>query len=312
MMKKRFEVSNGQIIFEKLSTFYSKKDIENWSKKACSDINELFEKYEIYDFKVNKKSYMGIVIECKSKIYNELFIKMVPPMLERFEKEVGTLKLLPKDLTCKIYEVDYEKKAIVMEKIIPGDLVEFYENKEAIFALFNNLSKNKIKIEDDINKNFKDFSEVVEKDYLISKEVKHAFSSEVDELYCKFLESYKIISNDTTKYLLHGDVYKNNMILSDSGIKIIDPLGFKAPFVMELVSICAYGIFYNNTGKSNKEVLDDFVVFFSKFVDEKTYKEALLCELIKVFIPSTYEANDGGIRANKWLSIIKELYPNKI
>lgn len=310
--KSKFEIKDGKHIFSKLSTFYDKNDIENWSKKACEDINDIFEKYQVSDFKVNEKSYMGIVMDCKSNVHNEFFIKVVPPVLERFEKEVGTLKLLPSQLTCRLFEVDKEKTTIVMEKIVPGKLVEFYNNKDALNKMFNELNQHKIEIDKYVDENFRDFSEIVEKDYLISKKIKHIYTYQVERLYNEFLKSYNEICSTSKKYLLHGDIYKNNMLLSESGIKLIDPLGFKAPFVMELVSICAYNIFYNDTNKSSKEVLNDFIVFFKEFVDEDTYKEAVFCQLVKVFIPSIYEANDGGNRANKWLEIIKELYPSKI
>lgn len=310
--QKIFEIKDGQRIFEKLSNFYDKDDIAEWSKKACLDINDIFKKHQIYDFKVNTNSYMGIVIDCKSKKHKDVFVKIVPPMLDRFEKEIGTLKLLPKNLTCEFYEIDYDKKAIVMEKIKPGKLVEFYENQSKLKEMFNELNENKIHIDTYISENFKDFSEIVKKDYLISKTVDHRFSKQVDLLYDEFVKLYNKISNNVEKFLLHGDIYKNNMVLSKNGIKLIDPLGFKAPFVMELVSICAYKFFYNDTNKTNKDILNDFIIFFSDFVDEKTYKDALFCELTKVFIPSTYEANDGGIRAEKWLNILKELYPNKL
>jgi len=60
--------------------------------------------------------------------------------------------------------------------------------------------------------------------------------------------------------------------------------------------------------KNNKDILNDFIEFFKEYVDEQTYKDALFCQLVKVYIPSLFEANDGGIRANKWLNIINELY----
>ena len=74
--------------------------------------------------------------------------------------------------------------------------------------------------------------------------------------------------------------------------------------------ICAYEMFYNK--KDNKKILDDFIEFFKDYADAKTYKEALFCQLVKLYIPSIFEANDGGIRANKWLDIIKELYPDLV
>jgi len=306
---KIFNINDANKIFERLESFYDKEYVRKWQIKVVSDINELFKKYEVTNFSVNKNSYMGIVIDCKSKIYNNIFIKVVPPMIGRFKTEVETLMKLPSNLTCKIYEVDMDKNAIVMEKILPGQLALFYEKKNLFKQLFVELDKNKIEIDDSIDNNFLSFLQVVEHDYEICNKTNHS-SPIVECLYNEFKKSYSKITKNQKSYLLHGDVYQNNAILSNFGIKIIDPLGFKAPFVMELLPICAYEMLNNQ--KNNSEILDDFINFFSPFVERDYYKEALFCQLVKVYIPSIYEANDGGVRSNKWLAIIKELYPEKL
>lgn len=160
-------------------------------------------------------------------------------------------------------------------------------------------------ITNEIELKFKNFDQIVEHDYLICKKTPE-FNEDIEKLYKRFLKNYSDILFTNERFLLHGDIYKNNLLLSDNGLKIIDPLGFKAPFVMELVSICAYEMFYNP--KENIEILNDFINYFSYYTDEDTYKKALFCNLVKVYIPSIYEANDGGIRAAKWLKIIKELF----
>ena len=303
---KNFKTNDAIKIFDKLSKVYNEKIIYTWKEKVVKDINELFIKYKVVDFKVNKNSYMGIVIDCLSLELNEIFIKIIPPMINRFKVETGTLKRIEENIRCKIYEIDKTKNAIVMEKIKPGTIAEFYPNKELYKDLFKTLYENKIEITEDIEDNYRDFSEVVLRDYHKCKEVHHE-NELVDILYKKFVKRYTKLLYGKNKYLLHGDVYKNNALLSDNKIKVIDPLGFKAPFVMELLSVCAYEMFYNEN-KSNKEILKDFIEFFKEYVDEQTYKDALFCQLVKVYIPSLFEANDGGIRASKWLNIINELY----
>ena len=249
---------------------------------------------------------MGIVIDCVSIEYGNIYIKAVPPMISRFETEINTLKVIPKEIVCKIYDVNYDDKTIVMEKILPGNQISFYGNEKIISDLFKILYNNKIETEKILDFEYKDFFDVVTKDYNICKKNKYN-NDIVDKLYKLFCNQYEKVCSNEVKYILHGDVYKNNMILSSNKAKVIDPLGFSAPFVFELLSICAYEMFYNE--KDNKQIFNDFVKFFNIYVDEKKYKDALFCQLVKVYIPSIYEANDGGIRANKWLDIIKEMYP---
>lgn len=310
-----FDVNVANRIFDKLSNYYDVNIINEWKQKLQIDITKLFKKYEVEDYKLNKKSYMGIVIECKSKTHGDIIIKVVPPMINRYKTEIGTLKKLPKELVCQIYETDINKNAIIMERIFPGNQVEFDSNKKQIKKLFKILYDNKININKTIDKNFKDFFEVVEHDYNIYKKNNKENNKEnsiVDKLYNLFKIKYDEVCYNNTKYLLHGDIYKNNILKSINGLKVIDPLGFKAPFVMELVSICAYDIFYSKKDFDYNLVVDKYINLFKEFTDCNIYKKALFCQLVKVYIPSIYEANDGGIRAQKWLEIINKLYYDEI
>lgn len=301
---KKFNLNSAKKIFNKLSNFYNEKDVISWKRNVSEQINNLFTKYQVVDYKLNKNSYMGIVIWCQCLENKEIYIKFVPPFIERFNTEIGTLKLLPKKLICQIYEINYEFCFFVMEKIAPGNLVDFDGNEKLYKKLFDELYKNRM-IVDENDGRFKNFNEVVAKDYnILKKYIK--VDQKTKELYIKFTKIYNKLCNNNSVYLLHGDVYKNNVVSFNDTIKIIDPLGFKAPFVMELVSICAYEMLYSK--KSNIKILNKYVDFFSCYVNEKTYKDALFCQLVKVYIPSIYEANDGGKRATKWLSIINDLY----
>lgn len=302
----KIEFNEIEHIVKKLSNFYDADLVNIWALNIIKSINLLFKKYVIYDYILNERSYMGIVIDCYSKAHGNIYIKAVPIMINRFETEVNTLRLLPSELTCKLIELDYENKIIVMEKIIPGDLVEFYPNKEIVQMVFVKLYEKKIRKEDITDFKYKDFFDVVKNDYEICK--MNNYNNElVDRLYKIFCEKYQKISENKEKYLLHGDVYKNNLLLSGDGAKVIDPLGFVAPYVFELLPICAYEMFYNL--KNNNDVLNDFIAFFKQYASFDEYKEALFCQLVKLYIPSIYEANDGGLRASKWLDIMKDLYP---
>ncbi len=298
-----FEFNDAIHIFNKFKNFYDEESVKNWSKQVVKDINEIFANYNVLDYKLNKNSYMGIVLDCMT-CDKDIYIKIVPPMIERFNREVGTLKRLPMNVTCSIIEIIDSKNAIIMEKILPGTLATFNDNQKDYFELFEILNKNKIKITEEIENDFSDFYDVVKHDYTILK--KYNFSTDfVEKLYTQFCEKYGELGNE--KYLLHGDIYKNNALKSENGIKIIDPLGFKAPFVFELLPICAYEMFYADG--DYQIIMDNFATFFNKYVTKEVYERAMFCQLVKVYIPSIFEANDGGVRANKWLDIIKTLYP---
>lgn len=229
-------------------------------------------------------------------------------MINRFNYEIKFIELLDDDLKCKIYKIDYKNNIIVMEKIIPGNPAKFYSNKELYKKMFENLYMFQKKIDKHTYDSFRDFKAVVKDDFETFEKKCHKsrFISKLFKTMNDVYDSQIGIDN----YLLHGDIYMNNaLICNDDKIKLIDPLGFKGNFVIELEPICAYEMFYNELHKDYKNILEDFCDFFSEYVNKEKYKSGLFCELVKVFIPSLFEANDGYIRAQKWLDILTELFP---
>ena len=99
-----FNLLDAKHIFDKLEGMYGKNEVQSWRKTAKKNIDEMFEKYKVTSYALNKQSYMGIVLDCSSA-NGDLYIKLVPPMLNRFFFEVETLSRLPKELTCRRYAI---------------------------------------------------------------------------------------------------------------------------------------------------------------------------------------------------------------
>lgn len=59
-----------------------KKEVLLWSTKIIDDVNNLLIKYNVISFEVNKNSYMGIIIDCVTNNRENIFIKVLPPMIE--------------------------------------------------------------------------------------------------------------------------------------------------------------------------------------------------------------------------------------
>ena len=179
-------IDNIEGIIQKLQTFYEPKKVELWGHKIVKKINLVFKKYQIIKFSINKNSYMGIVMDCVSLTHGSIYIKVVPPMINRFENEIRTLKYLPDNLTCKFYEIDYKNKILVMDKIMPGTLVEFYPNQKILKNLFAELYKEKIEINASIRE-YTDFYHVLLHDYKILNS-NHLSNKKIDKLFNLFTE----------------------------------------------------------------------------------------------------------------------------
>ena len=69
-------------LFAKLRKM-DQKGTRIWEKQIDKDVAELFSRWEIYSFEVNRDAYTGLVLECRSRKYGEAVIKMYPGFLER-------------------------------------------------------------------------------------------------------------------------------------------------------------------------------------------------------------------------------------
>ena len=56
---------------------------------------------------------------------------------------------------------------------------------------------------------------------------------------------------------------------------------------------------------------NELIDFFKDFVDVSRFKKASFAFFIKQIVPSVYEANDGYVRADSYLDVIKSLYLNE-
>ena len=115
-------------------------------------------------------------------------------------------------------------------------------------------------------------------------------------------------------YLLHGDIHRANALIDKTGVKVIDPLGFKAPFVFEFGSVIAYEML-DSTPDKYDELMDQFIQFATRYASERDVVVSTFCVLIKIYIPTFFEAKDGGVRNRRFLEMIQfmeQKYPQHL
>lgn len=291
-------------IEDRMKGFYPDNVVDSWSNTTITNFNDLFTKYKITSFDLNQNSYMGVVLDCTTEDGRHLVMKNVPNFLDRFHAEIQCLLKLPQEVRCQIFDFNPKTCMLVMEKIEPGNSAHFFDYKVEYENLFDILASNKIVITEQIIA--KSFWEVVENDYQKFLEIPKIENKE-DQMFAKkyyeiFQNSRSIFENETN-FLLHGDVHRNNAIVGSDGIKLIDPLGFTAPFVFEFGALCAYELF-DAQPKEFERIFASFCDFVKKYEDIEKFIVALNDVVIKIYIPSLFEAGDDHKKSSKLLLVL--------
>lgn len=296
-------------LFSKLRKM-NREGTKIWEKQIDYDVEQLFTKWQIYSFSVNSDAYTGLVLECKSWEYGEVVIKIYPPFLkERFIKESFIMKTLKDYPQAALLDVEAEKLAMLIRRIIPGDYIDIHADQKAITLMFRNMIRHRLNANDinNIPLEIKGIMEQTDEEYQIAQ--KYTYHK---ELLCYLVKNAHLVYNeyfkDHEKFLLHGDAYFKNALRSENGILVIDPVGYRDAFEFEYMPMLTYELALHTKSLDCVQAYKDLIVYFSRFADVKQFNAATFVFLVKQLVPSIYEANDGYQRADRYLELIRALF----
>ena len=286
-----------------------KNGTRQWEKVLDQHLDELFNKWGMMNCVVNGDGYSGLVIEGTSHIYGQVVMKIYAPFIkERFLKEITVLKGLKNYHQAPLLDYDIEKNAMLLQRVIPGDYIDFKEDKDIIKDMFIDMEKNKTKASSVENSDvLKDVLELTENEWKTTSQIDYH-----KELMTYLMEQMRKIYHDEfindDFYVLHGDAYFKNSLRGNDEVVIIDPVGYNAPFIFEYMPFFTYEILWHSENKDYAKKYNELIDFFKEFIDVSRFKKASFAFFVKQIVPSVYEANDGYVRANSYLDVIKSLY----
>lgn len=308
---KRLETHKNDVslkIYQKMRKI-NKDETKKWEKELDRDIEDLFEKWGIYEFSVNGDGYSGLVIEGESHVYGQVVMKIYAPFFEeRFQKEIAVLSGLKNYHQCQLLDVVPEKHAMLLDRVIPGDYIDFYDDKDIIKKMFIDMEAHKTKACHVKNSQvLKGVLELTENEYLTTAKIDY-HQSLLAYLMKHMRKIYHEYFDDDESYVLHGDAYFKNALKGDNEVVVIDPVGYNAPFIFEYMPFFTYEILWHTKNKDYIGKYNELIEYFNEFIDVSRFKAASFVFCIKQIIPSVYEANDGYVRANSYLEMIRALY----
>ena len=280
-----------------------------WEKVLDDHIEQLFSKWGIMNWSINGDGYSGLVIEGMSHIYGNVVLKIYAPFIkERFKKEITVLKGLTNYHQAQLLDYDEEKNAMLLTRVIPGDYIDFYDDKFIIKNLFIDMENNKKRADTVENSDvLKDVLELTESEWKRTSKIDyhHELMSYLMDMMRKIYDEEFI---HDPFYVLHGDAYFKNALRGNHEVVVIDPVGYNAPFIFEYMPFFTYEILWHSDHKQYAKKYNELIDFFKEFVDVSRFKKASFVFFIKQIVPSVYEANDGYVRADSFLDVIRTLY----
>lgn len=220
-MSYNFTEMQKNTIIEKLgNTFYL---------SILKNITVYSQKWQLHNIEFSQLSSHNALFFCESELYGKCVLKLYGGVGEyhalREYDDSGKF--------CRFFKFDLETRVMLIERIMPGNLLKeepSLEKRLAVFSsLFSELHVNpkNPEIYASYIKMVCDVTEVM-KTHKDSKDL-YAPALKMKEIY---LEMSSVYDKET---LLHWDLHNENILLCNDGLyKIIDPMGLIGDPVMEI------------------------------------------------------------------------------
>ena len=250
-----------------------KEETTRWIDDIYSSLPELISKWGITKLVPNQIARYGLVIEASTLEKGDIILKFTPGFINRFEREAEAYGILPKSYMCRMIDIDYKHRCMILKKIPKVGYASF-EDQTKLEALYKLVVDDAVKYtgqelkyigpyKPELKKRCDDTSELVFCDKEIKQELAFAW------------ELYEETFDNSPLYILHGDLIDLNVLDDGERYYGVDPIGFLAPIELE----CARFI-RNDTRNHPEEGYENrfvrLVDFFERFFDRD--------RLIKMFV----------------------------
>lgn len=264
---------------------------QRWLDELPQVLNKCMENWQLTDCTVAEGLSINLVCFAKSAEYGEVVLKIGSPNAEIFT-EMTALSLYAGRHICRCYAVDKDLRALLLERIIPGqNLTAVADLRAQLDIAANLISHIPIPLTEDHG--LPTYTHWVQKAFTRAREegkVGREMLSLIDAAEELFAE---LEMESRPQMLLHGDLHHWNILMDEKGVwKAIDPHGVVGMACMEAAR------FMNNhidmvVDAEKLPHLDEMVSVFSAVFHEP--KRVLAICLYVLFVLSTcwtYEEDD--------------------
>lgn len=264
---------------------------EKWLLSLPEQIHLLAEKWQLVYTGHEQNSRFGTILYASSRMYGDVAVKIVPWFSPRLKSEILCYRLLPYREMCPLMDVDTELGAMLLKFVSPSA----FENTPLPVTVFSSLFSQKRAYAGE--EGLPHYENVLSEVLINAENTVHASGDENLSVFLpsiqKALSAIKTFDKDQ-KYIIHGDAHEYNMLMSESGCVLIDPLGYIAPFEFE------YARYLGTAMKHTEYPTDEFLSLAKKLLpDGADMKKCLTAFAIDV----TLRASNTFIEGNTYEEI---------
>lgn len=278
------------LLTEGIKAYLLRKESEKtmkWIDQIYAAMPELIARWEITSFVPNQISRYGLVLQAKSQKYGNVIVKFIPEFVERFERELEALRLLPESYMCPLYDVDEENRAMLLREIKPAKYASFEENLK-LSKLFEKVIGDVVKYQDDIALQYiPDYYEELKGKLEHADLMPYCKEEIIPELQYA-IRLYEQVFADSDKYIVHGDLHELNILDDGNRFWGIDPNGMLAPIELECVRFIRNDV-RNHPTFGYEARFELLVHYFSKYVDERRLVQMFLIDMAFCTYNSVFE-----------------------
>lgn len=198
---------------------------ENWLDNIPNMIEKYIKKFNLKNVKLLNKLTYNVLLFADSDEYGSIVLKVEIPFKEMTIRESVALKLNNGVGACKCYYSNIDDGVIILERLIPGNTLNIIDDISERIKIFKDVSS-KFNIKVSLDNELPTYKEILQRSLDIANNNEEKFTLVKDLLPIINSMYEELHSNNESDYLLHSDLYSDNILQVDNGWKAIDPHGF--------------------------------------------------------------------------------------
>lgn len=205
---------------------------KEWLQTIPNKIEKYVKMFNLKNIKLLNALTYNVLIFGDSNDFGPVVLKIEIPFKELTIRESTALKLNAGKGACKCYYSNVDDGVILIERLQPGRTLNTIENLEDRIKIFNEVSdKFNIQVRQDTG--LPTYREILDRSIILSTEQEQKFSPVNELLKVANLVYNYLHTNNESNYLLHSDLFCDNILETNDGWKAIDPHGFVGEKILD-------------------------------------------------------------------------------
>ncbi len=261
-----------------------------WIDMVYANMPRLIAKWEVTSFLPNQISRYGLVLQAKSRSRGEVILKFIPEFVDRYERELEAMRLLPKSYMCALLDVDEESRCMLLEKVTPARYASFEENLK-LTEMFRHVIGDAVRYTDETPLSYIP---------LYFDELKAKLADADSMPFCRDLIEPELVDAvelfesefaDAPLFIMHGDLHELNILDNGERFYGIDPNGMLGPLELECVRFIRNDV-RNHPSFGYEARFEILLHSFARFVDIHKLVDIFIIDMAYCTFNSTFENDE--------------------